>query len=187
MSPSTFGFGVSGAANRREIDRATGGDRTCDDKFQKIPAGFAHEVFSFEMAKRGAGRPGSSARAVRVRRRYQMRMVAMEKSQDQGGDGVDFRRDSAAQARDQISSGSVLSRPIRKKLTAISSSERVKINRPRGNQGDAQVGQRYPPEGFPVIRAEVERGFFLRAVEFLQTRENFGGGDGDQAPCRGRV
>ena len=29
--------------------------------------------------------------------------------------------------RDQISSGSVLLRPIKKKLTAISSSERVKI------------------------------------------------------------
>ena len=32
--------------------------------------------------------------------------------------------------RDQISSGSVLSRPIKKKLTAISSSESVKISRP---------------------------------------------------------
>ena len=31
--------------------------------------------------------------------------------------------------RDQISRGSVLFRPMRKKLTAISSSERVKINR----------------------------------------------------------
>ncbi len=30
----------------------------------------------------------------------------------------------------------------------------------------------------PVVRAEIERGFFLRAIEFLQSGEYFGGCDG---------
>ncbi len=82
--------------------------------------------------------------------------------------------------RDQISSGSVLSRPIRKKLTAISSSERVKISRPAAMQRDAEIRQRDVPERVPGAGAEVERGFLLRAVQFLQAGENFRGGDGDQ-------
>ena len=32
----------------------------------------------------------------------------------------------------------------------------------------------------PGRRAEIERGFFLRAIDFLQASEEFGGGDGDQ-------
>ena len=82
--------------------------------------------------------------------------------------------------RDQISSGRVLSRPMRKKLTAISSSESVKISKAGSDQRDAEVRKRDAPEGFPMIRAEIERGFFLRAIELLQACKYFGGSDGYQ-------
>src|ERR1700687_1202942 len=39
---------------------------------------------------------------------------------------------------------------------------------------------REPPEGLRGCDAEVKRGFFLRAIEFLQAGEELGGGDGDE-------
>ncbi len=76
--------------------------------------------------------------------------------------------------RPQISSGSVLSRPIRKKLTAISSMERVKISSAAPMIEQLQVRHGHAPEGLPVICSKVERSFFLRAIELLQSREHFG-------------
>ena len=78
--------------------------------------------------------------------------------------------------RDQISSGSVLSRPIRKKLTAISSSDSVKISKPAAISDTRRFGSVMRQNVLPVICAQVERGFFLRALEFLQSGENFRGG-----------
>ena len=74
------------------------------------------------------GRTAAASLLVRVRRRYQTRINAIENRRMIVEialiSGVMPRR-----RRDQISSGSVLLRPIRKKLTAISSSERVKTSK----------------------------------------------------------
>src|SRR5713101_2102056 len=98
------------------------------DKLQEIPATGSHSA-SPSSGEGSKGATGSSACALRVRRRYQINMVLIEKSRINVAmaliSGVIPRR-----SRDQISSGSVLSRPIRKKLTAISSSESVKISNP---------------------------------------------------------
>ncbi len=50
----------------------------------------------------------------------------------------------------------------------------------RSDDGEFEVGNRDAPEGLPVSRSQVEGCFFLSAVELLQSREYFGGGDGDE-------
>ena len=82
--------------------------------------------------------------------------------------------------RPQISRGRVLSRPIRKKVTAISSMESVKISRPAAISESLRLGSVIAPEGLPRGGAEIERGFFLCAIHFLQAGEEFGGGDGNE-------
>src|ERR1700675_3624001 len=85
--------------------------------------------------------------------------------------------------RAQISRGGGLSRPIKKKVTAISSIERVKISRPGGSRESLRewgVGQRERAGFWAGGGAEIEGGFFLGAVDFLQAGEEFGGGDGDE-------
>ena len=94
-----------------------------------------------------------------ARRRYQVTMAASEKTKMMVEmaliSGVMPRR-----SRPQISRGRVLSRPIRKKLTAISSIDRVKISK-----------------AAPMI----ERSFFLRTIEFLQAGKHFRGGHRDES------
>ena len=43
-----------------------------------------------------------------------------------------------------------------------------------------RLGKRDAPEGLPGSGTEIEGGFFLGAIHFLQAGEKFGGGDGDQ-------
>ena len=54
--------------------------------------------------------------------------------------------------RPQISSGSVLSRPIRKKLTAISSMESVKIKSAAPMMESLRLGTVDAPEVVPLLR-----------------------------------
>src|SRR6516165_6114456 len=74
-----------------------------------------------------------------VRSRYQTRIMISEKKKIKVEmaliSGVIPRR-----SRDQISSGKVLSRPRRKKLTAISSMERVKIKSPAPMRESRRLG-----------------------------------------------
>ena len=99
------------------------------------------------------------------RRRYHVTMAARENTnmivEIALISGVMPRR-----RRPHISSGRVLSRPMRKKLTAISSIESVKMSNaaPMMESADWECDS---PERLPVICAEIERGFFLRAIEFL--------------------
>jgi len=60
--------------------------------------------------------------------------------EDESRDRVDFGSDAAAETP-QISRGSVLSLPIRKKVTAISSMESVKINRPAAIRESLRLGR----------------------------------------------
>ena len=109
-----------------------------------------------------------------MRKRYQRTIAASEKTKMMVEmaliSGVMPRR-----RRPQISSGRVLSRPIRKKLTAISSIESVKINSAAPMIDSFEIRQRYAQKCLPVVRAQIERGFFLCPVEFLQAGEDFGG------------
>src|SRR5580704_4672098 len=133
-----FGIEIGRCGKERKIHGAAGGYRTCDHKFQKIAAAFAHDAPPSDVeSTRSAA--ASSARAPRVRSLYQMTIVTMEKRRMSVEmaliSGVMPRR-----RRDQISSGRVLSRPSRKKLTAISSSESVKISRPAAISETRKLG-----------------------------------------------
>src|SRR5271156_3053009 len=112
---------------QRKIHRTSGGDRTGHDKFQKISASVGHALSPW-IAAGTSGAADSSVRCKRVRRRYHSKIMPMEKTRISVEmaliSGVMPRR-----RRDQISRGKVLLRPIRKKLTAISSSDNVKISR----------------------------------------------------------
>src|ERR1019366_4871204 len=50
----------------------------------------------------------------------------------------------------------------------------------RSNDGELEIGNGDAPESLPIISAEIERGFFLGAVEFLQSGKHLGGGDRNQ-------
>ena len=43
-----------------------------------------------------------------------------------------------------------------------------------------EIGESDTPERLPRCGAEIERGFFLSAIGFLEAGEEFGGGDGDE-------
>ena len=123
--------------------------------------------------------PTSALPSARTRSRYQTTIVTSENTKMMVDtaliSGVMPRR-----RRPQISSGRVLSRPIRKKLTAISSIESVKISKRRADDRQLQVRNGHAPERLPVVCAQIERRFFLRAIEFLQSCEDFGGRHRDQ-------
>src|SRR5580700_11839299 len=113
----------------RCIHRAPRGHGANHDKLQEIPSTIGHYVSpSRDEGNKAVAVWTSRASCVRVRSRYQISIVAMENKRIRVEmafiSGVIPRR-----RRDQISSGRVLSRPIRKKVTAISSSESVKIRR----------------------------------------------------------
>src|SRR5208282_1435031 len=111
--------------DQREIDRAPGGYGSCHNKLDELPAIRAHFAPPSEVSSTST--PTSALPSARTRRRYQTTIVISENTKMMLDtaliSGVMPRR-----RRPQISSGSVLSRPMRKKLTAISSIERVKIS-----------------------------------------------------------
>src|SRR5580700_5527522 len=118
---------IGGSCEKGGIQRASRGDGTSYHKLDKVPA-----ICTHDWAPCTAGSISSAAvsgdPSVPRRNRYQRTMAASEKTKMMVEmaliSGVMPRR-----RRPQISSGNVLSRPIRKKLTAISSMESVKISR----------------------------------------------------------
>src|ERR1700689_5849816 len=124
---------------QRMIYRASRGNRPGHHKFQKLPARFHHAV-SPSIDAGTSGARASSACCKRVLRRYHNKIMAMEKTRISVEmaliSGVIPRR-----KRDQISSGSVLARPIKKKLTAISSSDKVKMRRPAATNETRRFGR----------------------------------------------
>src|ERR1700730_359315 len=109
---------------QREIHRTTSGHCSCDNKFDEVPAVCTHNVVP--PTDSTTSMPASVPRS-RMRKRYQTTIATNENTkiivETALISGVIPRRN-----RPQISRGSVLSRPIRKKLTAISSMESVKIS-----------------------------------------------------------
>ena len=49
-----------------------------------------------------------------------------------------------------------------------------------GNQREFEIGESDAPESLPGSGTEVERRFFLSAVDFLEASKKFGGGDGEE-------
>src|ERR1017187_379940 len=100
-------------------------------------------------------------------------------SEDRGGHGVDFGRNPTAQTRPDFERQRVVASDEKEAHRDFVHRE-GEDQQARADDGEAQVGHRDAPEGSPLAGGEVERGFFLRAVELLQAGEDFGGGDGDQ-------
>src|SRR5207237_673740 len=126
-------FGILCLRQQRKINWASGGYAAGYDEFNEVPAICAHEGFLCNSAALGRRYDFTSSAAISTlpsalaRSRYQVMIAANEKTkmilEMALISGVMPRR-----KRPQISRGSVLSRPIRKKLTAISSIDSVKIN-----------------------------------------------------------
>src|ERR1019366_6795379 len=114
-----LGLGIG--RQRRKIDRASRSHRACNYELDKVSAIRAHAFPSTALvAASHSSVPG-------LRNRYQSKISPNEKTKMIVEmaliSGVIPRR-----SRDHISSGNVLSRPMRKKLTAISSIDNVKIS-----------------------------------------------------------
>src|SRR5579862_3834143 len=111
--------------NQRQINRTSGGYRSRNHKFDEISSIRAHAFSPSAAAVISA--PTSARPSARTRNLYHSTMATSENTKMMAEtaliSGVMPRRNLP-----QISSGNVLSRPIRKKLTAISSIESVKIN-----------------------------------------------------------
>src|SRR6202790_256648 len=97
----------------------------------------------------------------------------------QSGDGVNFWRDAAAETSPDFEGQGVIATYEEEGDGDFIHGE-GEDEQAGGDEREFQVGKGDAPEGLPGRGAEVERGFFLRAIEFLQAGEKFGGGDGDE-------
>jgi hypothetical protein len=122
---------------------------------------------------KSAPQDDSGSELARARRRYQVTIAASEKTKMMVEmaliSGVMPRR-----RRPQISSGRVLSRSDQEKADSDFVHGESEDQQSCADDREPQVGKSHPPESLPVVCAQVERCFFLRAVEFLQTGEDFG-------------
>ncbi len=116
---------------------------------------------------------------VRVRTWYQIRMRITETDENQRGDGVDFRSDAAAEACPNFEREGVVSTEKEKGDGDFVHRE-GEDEQGGGDEREFEIREGDAPEGLPGSRAEIERGFFLGAIHFLQASEEFGGGDGDE-------
>ena len=101
------------------------------------------------------------------------------KHKDDGRDRVDLRSNAAAQPSPDFERQRVVAADQEKADGDFVHREREDQER-RSDDGELEIRHRDAPESLPVVRAEIERGFFLRAVELLQSGENFGRGHGDE-------
>src|SRR6266851_967255 len=100
--------------------------------------------------------------------------------EDQGGDGVDFWSDAAAEAAPDFERQSVFA-AIKEKGDGNFVHGESEDEQRGGDKRKFQIGESDEPESAPGSGAEVERGFFLTAIHFLQAGEDFGGGYGDES------
>src|SRR5712692_7219510 len=100
-------------------------------------------------------------------------------SEDQSGDGVDFRSDAAAEAAPDFEREGIVAADQEKGDGDFVHGE-SEDEKAGGDQREFEIGQRDAPKRLPRSCAEVERGFFLSAVHFLQAGKELGGGHGDE-------
>src|SRR4029077_10142865 len=148
---------LSGGGRRQHsgIDRAARGHRACHDELDEVPACWCHARSPSSVEGSSAAAPSSVFR-LRARRWYHSTMSPIEKTRIT----VEMALISGVMprlSRDQISSGNVFSRPIKKKLTAISSIESVKISRPAATSDTRRFGS--------VTRRKVVQWFAPRSSE----------------------
>src|SRR5262249_17956125 len=98
---------------------------------------------------------------------------------DESGDGVDFRGDATPEAAPDFLRECVVAADKEEGDGDFVHGER-EDEQASGDERETKIRKRYVPEGAPGSCAEVERGFFLAAVEFLKACEDFRGGDGDE-------
>src|SRR5207245_1530806 len=101
------------------------------------------------------------------------------KGKDQGGDGVDLRRDAPPQSRPDFERQRIVAADQKKAYGNFIEREGEDQQR-RADDRKAQVRDRHAPEGLPIVRSEIERGFLLGSIEHLQAGEDFRGGHRDQ-------
>src|SRR5215468_1811000 len=99
--------------------------------------------------------------------------------QDEGGDGVYFGSNAAAETAPDFERECVVT-PYEEKGYGDFVHRESENQQAGGDKREAEVGQSDEPEGAPGSGAEVEGGFFLAAIHFLQAGKNFGGGHGNK-------
>src|ERR1700735_4536911 len=137
-------------------------------------------MLSFERGRQQGCRCGRFAGLFRTRAKpIPEENRADGEKQNQGGNWVCSGRDSAAEARPYFERQGVVATDEEKSDRDFV--ERQCENQESGrDQRDSQVRERYTPESSPGIGAEIQGGFFLRAVHLLQAGEDFGSGDRNQ-------
>src|ERR1700742_3735282 len=99
--------------------------------------------------------------------------------EDQRGDGVDFRCDAATQAAPDFEREGVVSADEEKCDGDFVHRQR-EDKQAGGDEREFQIWESDAPERLPWRRAEIERSFFLRAIDFLQAGEELCGRNGDE-------
>src|SRR5690349_4108221 len=98
---------------------------------------------------------------------------------NQSGDGVDFRRDAAAEAAPDFKGQRVVASDEKESDGDFVHRER-EDEQAGGDERESKVGQSDSPKRLPGSSAEIERGFLLHPVQLLQAGEEFRGCDGNQ-------
>ena len=101
------------------------------------------------------------------------------KHKNDGRYGVDLGRDAAPQPSPDFERQRVVAADQKKADGDLVHRKRENQQR-RADNGQLQIRHGDAPECLPVVRAEIERGLFLRPVELLQAGEYFGGRHRDQ-------
>ncbi len=180
-NPIVFAFNAGGGAvSAARSERSTGHPAAMGPATTYLMKSLRFVLMlRFTLHRRFQRGGNSRLPSARARRRYQTTIAISENRKMMVEmaliSGVMPRR-----RRPQISSGRVLSRPIRKKLTAISSMDRVKISNAAPMMDNRRLGRVTCQKVCQVIGAQVERSLFLGAVELLQAGKYFGGGDRNQ-------
>src|SRR5262252_4200354 len=100
-------------------------------------------------------------------------------SENERGDGIDFGSDAAAQTAPNFQRERVVAADQEEGDRDLVHGER-KDEQPCRNERQTEIRQRDEPKSAPRSGAQIERGFFLAAIHFLQAGENFRGGNGDE-------
>src|SRR6266550_8645685 len=93
---------------------------------------------------------------------------------DQRGDGVDLGSDATAEAAPDFERQSIVAADQEKADGDLVHGQR-EDEQAGGDQRELEIRKSDSPESLPGRRAEVEGGFFLSVVHFLQASEELGG------------
>src|SRR5882757_2847542 len=98
---------------------------------------------------------------------------------DERGDGVNFRGDAAAEAAPDFEGQSIVAADEKESDGDFVHGE-GEDQQAGGDERKFEVGQSDAPERLQRRSAQIERGFFLGAIHFLEASEKLGGGNGNE-------